>query len=83
MRKSWGRSTPTFAFACGTNDKSIWGGLISCRVADVAEILLALTTVTEVTVSINAESVGLASNVHEGKNEGKNYLQAGFEKQRP
>lgn len=39
----------------GTNDMSIWGGLIRGRVADVAEILLSLTTVKEVMVSINAE----------------------------
>jgi len=40
----------------GTNDKPIWQGVISGRVADVAEILLSLTTVKEVMVSINADS---------------------------
>ena len=43
----------------GTNDMSIWEGLISGRVADVAEILLSLTTVKEVMISINAECGGI------------------------
>ena len=34
----------------GINDMSIWGCLISDRVADVAEMLLALTTVKEAMV---------------------------------
>ena len=38
----------------GTNDMSIWKGLISGRVSDVAEILLSLTTVKEVMVSMGA-----------------------------
>jgi hypothetical protein len=35
----------------GTNDKSIWEGQISARVADATEILLSLTTVKNVMVS--------------------------------
>ena len=39
-----------------TNDKSIWEGQISVRVADVTEILLSLTTVKNVMVSMNEDS---------------------------
>jgi hypothetical protein len=36
-----------------TNDKSIWEGQISARVADFTEVLLSLTTVKNVMVSMN------------------------------
>ena len=39
----------------GTNDKSIWEGQISARVADVPESLLSLTTVKNVMVSMNKD----------------------------
>ncbi len=39
-----------------TNDKSIWEGQISVRVADVTEVLLSLTTVKNVMVSMNEDS---------------------------
>jgi hypothetical protein len=39
----------------GTNDKSIWEGQISARVADATEILLSLTTVKNVMVSMNED----------------------------
>jgi hypothetical protein len=39
----------------GTNDKSIWEGQISVRVADATEILLALSTVKNVMVSMNED----------------------------
>ena len=39
-----------------TNDKSIWEGQISARVADVTEVLLSLTTVKNVMVSMNEDS---------------------------
>ncbi len=39
----------------GTNDKSIWVGQISARVADATEILLSLTTVKNVMVSMNED----------------------------
>ena len=39
----------------GTNDKSIWEGQISARVADATEILLSLTTVKNVMVSSISE----------------------------
>ena len=39
----------------GTNDKSIWEGQISARVADATEILLSLTTIKNVMVSIISE----------------------------
>ncbi len=35
-----------------TNDKSIWEGQISARVADVTEVLLSLTTVKNVMVRL-------------------------------
>ena len=38
-----------------TNDKSIWEGQISARVADATEILLSLTTVKNVMVSMNED----------------------------
>ena len=38
-----------------TNDKSIWEGQISARVADATEILLSLTTIKNVMVSIISE----------------------------
>ncbi len=38
-----------------TNDKSIWEGQISVRVADATEILLSLTTVKNVMVSSISE----------------------------
>ena len=40
----------------GTNDKSIWEGQISVRVADVTEVFLSLTTVKNVMVSMNTDS---------------------------
>ena len=39
-----------------TNDKSIWEGQISDRVADVTEVLLSLTTVKNVMLSMNEDS---------------------------
>ena len=38
-----------------TNDKSIWEGQISARVADVTEVFLSLTTVKNVMVSMNED----------------------------
>ncbi len=38
-----------------SNDKSIWGGQISARVADATEILLSLTTVKNIMVSMNED----------------------------
>ena len=38
-----------------TNDKSIWDGQISGRVADVTEVLLSLTTVKNVMVTMNED----------------------------
>ena len=38
-----------------TNDKSIWEGQISARVADVTEVLLSLTIVKNVMVSSISE----------------------------
>ena len=38
-----------------TNDKSIWEGQISARVADVTEVLLSPTTVKNVMVSMNED----------------------------
>ena len=39
----------------GTNDKSIWEGQISARVADVTEVLLSPTTFKNVMVSMNED----------------------------
>ena len=39
-----------------TNDKSIWEGQISARVADATEIFLSLTTVKNVMASMNEDS---------------------------
>ena len=38
-----------------TNDKSIWEGQISARVADITEILLSVTTVKNVMVCMNED----------------------------
>ena len=50
----------------GTNDKSIWEGQISARVADATEMLLSLTTVKNVMVSMNEDSWRWAGKVPAG-----------------
>ena len=55
----------------GTNDKSIWEGQISDRVADVTGILLSLTTVKNVMVSMNEDWCHWAGEVSAGRVKGK------------
>jgi hypothetical protein len=54
----------------GTNDKSIWEGQISVRVADVTEVLLSLTTVKNVMVSMNEDSCHWTGEVSAGRGMG-------------
>jgi hypothetical protein len=54
-----------------TNDKSIWEGQISARVADDTEILLSLTTVENVMVSINEDWCHWAGEVSAGRVKGR------------
>ena len=54
-----------------TNDKSIWEGQISVRVADVTEVLLSLTTVKNVMVSINEDSCHWTGEVSAGRGKGR------------
>jgi hypothetical protein len=55
----------------GTNDKSIWEGQISARVADVTEVLLSLTTVKNVMVSMNEDSFHWTGKVPAGRVKGR------------
>ena len=55
----------------GTNDKSIWEGQISARVADVTEVLLSLTTVKNVMVSMNEDSWYWTGEVPAGRVKGR------------
>ena len=55
----------------GTNDKSIWAGQISARVADVTEVLLSLTTVKNVMVSMNEDSCHWTGEVPAGRVKGR------------
>ena len=55
----------------GTNDKSIWEGQISARVADVTEVLLSLTTVKNVMVSMNEDSCHWTGEVPAGRVKGR------------
>ena len=55
----------------GTNDKSIWEGQISTRVADVTEVLLSLTTVKNVMVSMNEDSCHWTGEVPAGRVKGR------------
>ena len=55
----------------GTNDKSIWEGQISARVADVTEVLLSLTTVKNVMVSMNEDSCHWTGEVSAGRVKGR------------
>ena len=55
----------------GTNDKSIWEGQISARVADVTEVLLSLTTVKNVIVSMNEDSCHWTGEVSAGRVKGR------------
>jgi hypothetical protein len=55
----------------GTNDKSIWEGQISARVADVTEVLLSLTTVQNVMVSMNEDSFHRTGEVPGGRVKGR------------
>ena len=54
-----------------TNDKSIWEGQISARVADVTEVLLSLTTVKNVMVSMNEDSCHWTGEVPAGRVKGR------------
>ena len=54
-----------------TNDKSIWEGQISVRVADVTEVLLSLTTVKNVMVSMNEDSCHWTGEVPAGRVKGR------------
>jgi hypothetical protein len=55
----------------GTNDKSIWEGQSSVRVADVNEVLLSLTTVKNVMVSMNEDSCHWTGEVPAGRVKGR------------
>ena len=55
----------------GTNDKSIWEGQISARVADATEMLLSLTTVKNVMVSMNEDWWDWAGEVSPGRVKGR------------
>jgi hypothetical protein len=55
----------------GINDKSIWEGQISARVADVTEVLLSLTTVKNVMVSMNDDSCHRTGEVPVGRGKGR------------
>ena len=54
-----------------TNDKSIWEGQSSARVADVTEVLLSLTTVKNVMVSMNEDSCHWTGEVPAGRVKGR------------
>ncbi len=54
-----------------TNDKSIWEGQISARVADVTEVLMSLTTVKNVMVSMNEDSCHWTGEVSPGRVKGR------------
>ncbi len=54
-----------------TNDKSIWEGQFSVRVADVTEVLLSLTTVKKVMVSMNEDWCHWTGEVPAGRVKGR------------